>query len=119
MMMSARLKALGREFPAGKVERFGYFFPSDKAGGERIEFVPKQLEAGGEVLERLAKIASSGAFLATNQADKDCGFCDYAGICGDVDGLARASDRKLKSPSNIILAPYAELRGNGEAKDDA
>jgi ATP-dependent helicase/nuclease subunit B len=119
MMMSARLKALGREFPEGEVERFGYFFPSDKAGGERIEFTPPQLGAGGEVLERLAKIAASGAFLATNQADNDCGYCDYAGICGDVHALASASDRKLKSPSNLVLTPYAELRGNGKAKDDA
>jgi ATP-dependent helicase/nuclease subunit B len=119
MVMANRLKALPGEFPGGRVERFGYFFPSEKGGGEKIEFTPKQLEAGGEVLSRLATIASKGAFLATNQADKDCNFCDYAGICGDVVSVAQASDRKLKSPSNTILTPYAELRGDGKARDEA
>jgi PD-(D/E)XK nuclease superfamily len=119
MVMTTRLKALAGEFPGARVERFGYFFPSEKGGGEKIEFTPTQLEAGGEVLSRLATIASSGAFLATNQADKDCNFCDYAGICGDVAGVARASQRKLKSPSNTILTPYAELRGDGKTRDEA
>ncbi len=113
LVMSARLKALSGEFPGGRVERFGYFFPSEKAGGERIEFTPEQLEDGGAVLAKLAAIASGGAFLATNQADNDCGFCDYAGICGDVAGVARSSDRKLKAASNENLIPYLELRSNG------
>ena len=86
---------MGEEFPGARVERFGFFFPSEKAGGERIEFTPEQLEEGGEVLGRLAQIAASGAFLATNQTTNDCGFCDYREICGDVAAVAAASDRKL------------------------
>ncbi len=113
LVMSARLKALSGEFPGGRVDRFGYFFPSEKAGGERIEFTPDELRDGGLVLAKLAGIASGGAFLATNQADNDCGFCDYAGICGDVAGVARSSDRKLKAASNTILKPYLELRADG------
>ena len=111
--MSARLKALSGDFPGGRVDRFGYFFPSEKASGERIDFTPEQLEDGGAVLAKLAAIASGGTFLATNQADNDCGFCDYAGICGDVAGVARSSDRKLKAVSNEKLIPYLELRSNG------
>ena len=103
----------GQRIPGAQVERFGYFFPSEKASGERIEFTPEQLEEGKNVLARLARIASSGAFLATTTADKDCGFCDYQGICGDVAAVAAASDRKLQAPANAILTPYAELRTNG------
>ena len=113
LVLSARLKAVSGEFPGGMVDRFGYFFPSEKAGGERIEFTPEELEDGGRVLAKLAAIASGGAFLATNQHDKDCGFCDYTGICGDVAGVAGASDRKLRAASNTILKPYLELRTNG------
>ncbi len=110
LAMNARLKAMGKDFPGGKIERFGYFFPSEKTSGDRIEFTPDQLEPGKDVLNRLAKIASAGAFLATNQHDKDCGFCEYQGICGDVAAVAAASARKLQSPANLILEPYAELR---------
>jgi RecB family exonuclease len=111
-VMNARLAAITKEFPGARVERFGYFFPSEKASGERIEFTAEELEGGKEVLTRLAKIAANGAFLATTQADKDCGFCDYRGICGDVEAVAAASARKLREPTNTILAPYAELRTN-------
>jgi ATP-dependent helicase/nuclease subunit B len=113
LAMNARLKAMPKEFPGATIERFGYFLPGEKASGERIEFTPEQLESGKNVLNRLARIASTGAFLATNQHDKDCGFCEYRGICGDVAAVAAASDRKLRSPANTILRPYAELRGDG------
>ena len=112
-VMNARLAAMAKELPGGTARRFGYFFPSEKASGERIEFTAEQLEEGKNVLARLAKIAAAGAFLATTTADKDCGYCDYRGICGDVDAVAAASVRKLKEPANAILSPYAELRNNG------
>ncbi len=110
LVMQARLEAMAGEFPGAKVERFGYFFPGEKAGGDRIEFTPEQLEGGTDVLARLAKIASGGAFLATNQERNDCGFCDYLEICGDVARVAAASNRKLQSPENTVLTPFAELR---------
>lgn len=119
MVMNNRLQALPDEFPGARIEQFGYFFPSERGGGERIEFTPKQLERGGEVLEKLATIASSGAFLATNQHDKDCNYCDYIGICGDVVRVAAASDRKLKSQANLILTPYAELRADAKTREEA
>ena len=61
LVMTARLKALSGEFPGGRVDRFGYFFPSEKAGGERIELTPEELEDGGSVLAKLAAIASGGS----------------------------------------------------------
>ena len=47
MVMNARLKAIADEIPGAKVDRFGFFFPSEKGAGERIEFTPAELEQGG------------------------------------------------------------------------
>jgi PD-(D/E)XK nuclease superfamily len=116
LVMNARLKAIGEEFSGARLDEFGFFFPSEKGGGERIEFTPGDLEEGAGVLGRLARIAANGAFLATTEHDKDCSFCDYRGICGDVAAVASASERKLATPSNAILEPYRELR-HGEANE--
>ena len=97
-VMNARLADMAKEYPGARVERFGYFFPSEKASGERIEYTAEQLEDGRKVLARLARIAAAGAFLATTTADKDCGYCDYRGICGDVEAVAAASAGSLSSP---------------------
>jgi ATP-dependent helicase/DNAse subunit B len=113
LAMNARLAALPKEFPGATIERFGYFFPSEKASGERIEYTTQELGAGREVLNRLARIASSGAFLATTEHESDCKFCEYQAICGDVALVAAASARKLQAPANTILKPYAELRQDG------
>jgi ATP-dependent helicase/nuclease subunit B len=115
--MKALLEAKAKDFPGARADRFGYFFPSEKASGERIEFSVKELAGGGEILARLAEIAASGAFVATNNAKIDCRHCDYLRICGDVTALAAATDRKLRKPSNTILAPFAELRGNAKATE--
>jgi len=116
LVMNARLKALRKDFPGARVDEFGFFFPSETAGGERIEFIPRDLEKGAGILHRLARIAANGAFLATTQDDKDCSFCDYRQICGNVAALASASDRKLTTLSNVILEPYRELR-HGQANE--
>ena len=112
--MKALLLARAKDYPGAKADRFGYFFPSAKAGGERIEFTAEQLEEGGDILSRLARIAASGAFVATNDWEKDCRHCDYQSICGDVVALSAATDRKLSEPSNPLLKPFAELRGHGK-----
>ena len=116
MVMNARLKAIAEQFPGAKVDRFGFFFPSEKGAGERIEYTPAELEQGSEVLARLARIAATGAFLATTRHDKDCSFCDFQSICGDVAAVAAASTRKLSDTSNATLEPYRNLR-HGEAND--
>ncbi len=117
-LLDARLAALGKEFEGARVDRFGFFFPSEKAFGERIEYTLEDLQEGGIVLDQLARIGSSGAFLATTNAD-DCSFCEYKEICGDVEAVAAASRRKLAASEEPGLAPYRELRGNGEAdKED-
>ena len=115
-LMKAHLLALRDHFPQARVERFGFFFPSERTRGERIEFTPEQLAEGGAILQRLARIAGNGAFLATNTSD-DCTFCDYQRICGDVEAVAAASGHKLENPTNTILQPYLDLRTHGKAKE--
>jgi RecB family exonuclease len=116
--MKALLEARAKDYPGARADRFGYFFPSEKAGGERIEFTKEELKEGGDILARLAKIAASGAFVATNDWEKDCRHCDYQSICGDVVTLSAATDRKLRrEPPDAILTPFAELRGHGKRKN--
>ncbi len=114
-LLNARLAALQRELPGAAVERFGFFFPSEKAAGERIEYPSAKLQDGPSLLDRLAQIAAGGSFLATTNAADDCSFCDYRGICGNVDAVAAASGRKLADAAKAGLAPYRELRGHGQA----
>ena len=128
-VMNARLAAVAKDFPDARVERFGYFFPSEKASGERIEFTAEQLEEGQNVLARLARIAASGAFLATTAADKDCGFCDYRAhlrrrLCRrcrerpeaasahecDPRTLRRATNQWLSVQRNLLLRKWSETR---------
>jgi hypothetical protein len=116
MVMNERLKAMAEDIPGAQIDRFGFFFPSEKGGGERIEYTPAELDQGSLVLARLARIAATGAFLATTRHDLDCSFCDFQAICGDVAAVALASKRKLSDTSNAILEPYRNLR-DGEAND--
>jgi ATP-dependent helicase/nuclease subunit B len=81
-MVTHRLRATVD--PNAVATYFGFFFPGIKARGERMTWTRDSLAPGREILERLVQIVSSGAFLATNNAD-DCKYCDYRGICGDVD----------------------------------
>lgn len=103
--------------PAAEVLRFGYFFPSQGARGLRLLHWKHQLEHAREVIERLCLIASTGAFLATDNARDDCTFCDYRVICRDVESVAAAARRKLENRDNDILEPIRNLRGiTGDAR---
>ena len=99
--MSARLKAMSKaSFPARR--------SSDSATSSRAR------KAGGETDRVHARCSSKPAAMfwrgwpGSPQAapswrpirhDKDCGFCDYAGICGDVAGVAR----RKRSQAQIAL----------------
>ncbi len=101
--------------PRASVSTFGYFFPGEKGRGDRIGWEAGQLAAGGEVLVRLCRIIASGAFAATTDAGRDCGYCDYRTACGDVGAQARASVRKVLA-GEPLLAPLGELRAKSLAK---
>ena len=115
--MNARLKAMGKEFPGARVDDFGFFFPSEKGGGERIEFTPDELEDGGRGPgpagpdRRERSVPGDDA-----NTTRTVVFVTIGQICGDVAAVASASDRKLQAPSNAILEPYRILR-HGEANE--
>jgi hypothetical protein len=79
--------------PDAVVERFGYFFPSIRARGLRVDWQADTLEEGMLVLQRLCGGIAAGAFLATDDK-QDCRFCDYRSIC-DVDRVTRHSKQLL------------------------
>jgi hypothetical protein len=99
--------------PGAEVSHFGYFFPGTGYRGIRIRRWRNQMIGAAEVIDRLCKILADGCFLSTNNAKEDCPFCDYLLICGDVDALAAASNRKLENLRNECLQPIRELRAIG------
>lgn len=106
-MVTHRLRA--SVDPDATVTHFGFFFPGNKARGERITWTQETLAPGRDILEKLVQIVRSGAFLATNNAD-DCSYCNYRDICGDVAFVVAASQAKLAIPENQLLTPMRELR---------
>jgi RecB family exonuclease len=103
--------------PEAHVGLFGFFFPGVRERGLRMDWASERLAAGSEVLERLCQIIREGAFLATDNAKEDCGYCNYLSICGNVEAVAAASRRKLDNPSNTLLQPFLELRPHGKVQD--
>ncbi len=92
------------------VERFGYFFPSVKAHGWRVEWKDDQLRPGAMVLARLCAAISEGAFPATDDSS-DCAYCDYRACCGDLEETTRRSKELLQlAPLPAALRNFAELR---------
>ena len=103
MVMTNRLKALAGEFPGAK-SRAVRLLLSERERRRRKDRIHAQAarsrrRGSGRDWPRSHRAARSWRRI---KHDKDCNFCDYAGICGDVASVAQASDRKLKSPSNTI-----------------
>jgi ATP-dependent helicase/nuclease subunit B len=101
--------------PDAQVSHFGFFFPGLKSHGIRIDWPRERLAEGGLYLERLCQVIANGAFLATDNYEQDCKFCEYQCICGDVREVSAASERKLANPENTLLQPFRELRTNAHA----
>ncbi len=108
-LVDRRLKeALGK---GARSAEFSFFFPGRRDRGLRLRWSPDQLESGGRVVESLCRVASAGAFLATDNTE-DCMFCLFKELCGDVEALARRSRMKLENSANKILEPMRSLRSN-------
>jgi ATP-dependent helicase/nuclease subunit B len=106
-MVARRLKEV---VPGARVRQFGFFFPSDRERGQRIQWSAEQLADGRRLLASLVGTIRRGAFLATTDAN-DCKFCPYLTICGDVQAVARASQCKL-AVGDPLLVELAERRGH-------
>jgi ATP-dependent helicase/nuclease subunit B len=99
--------------PAATIAQVGYFFPGHRGRGERIAYAPQELDAGLGILQRLCSVVGRGTFLATDNCEHDCTYCDYRQVCGDLDGLSQTSRLKLQG-DNQRLEPLQELRGYHE-----
>ena len=107
LMADARLKET--HALAAPVAAFRFLFPTPKTQGESVLLTREELEAGMEVLTDLCDLAQSGCFIPTDNS-KDCKWCDYKLICGDVQAQARRIVAKLEA-SDERLDPMRKLRG--------
>ena len=95
--------------PDAKPSFFGYFFPSPKTEGLRLQWTSGELKTGDQILSHICDAISTGTFIATND-EKDCGFCEYLPICGDPKATSKQSLDQLKSCSDSALNPIRSLR---------
>jgi ATP-dependent helicase/nuclease subunit B len=112
-MALAQLRKINRK---AKIAQVGYFFPERRATGQRIAYRPEDLKDAGRIIQNLCETVHAGAFLATNEAG-DCGYCDYACVCGDPKVVAVASQAKLDEPANRMLEPIRQLRSQGDGEE--
>ena len=95
--------------PDAQIQSFGFFFPGVRTDGSRMQWTLDELRRGPDILGHLWGTVANGAFVATNDS-KDCNYCDYRSICGDVETLAQESQGKLDDDRNRILEPFRALR---------
>ena len=96
--------------PQARVANFGFFFPSSRAAGQRVNWTSSELQAGMGILEKLCQVIQEGLFLPTNDFLTDCTYCDYQTVCGDVQAISKSSQRKLDNSKNRLLKPLRDLR---------
>ncbi len=96
--------------PDAAVDRFGYFFPTTREHGERVDWTAPELAEGVRVLGSLCEMLARGAFPFTDDAG-DVGYSDYKEAFGNRDAAAEASERKLKNRENKPLEGFRRLRG--------
>ena len=97
--------------PDAKPSFFGYFFPSPRTDGLRLQWTSGELKTGDGILSHICDAISAGAFMATNDV-KDCGsFCEYLPICGDPADTCNQSLVQLTACSDAALDSMRSLRG--------
>jgi hypothetical protein len=92
------------------VKAFRYYFPASKAVDEPVSWDSEELAEGDNVLCLLARVCSGGAFCATT-TDRDCGYCNYKEVCGDLTTITKTAKGKLEEDGDTRLNPFRELRG--------
>jgi RecB family exonuclease len=102
-------QALSTIDSGARVERFGYFFPSSAAHGDRLDWQAHELEHGRLIIARLCRMIAGGCFPFTNDPG-DVRYSDYRTAFGDVEARAADTARKLANPANRELQPFRELR---------
>ena len=93
-----------------KVNFFGYFFPSPRTEGLRLQWTTGELNSGDAILRHICDAISSGAFIATSEKS-DCKFCDYLPICGTPFQTAASALVQLENCDHKALDSVRALRG--------
>ena len=107
-MLRHRMAATGRK--PDSVATFGYFFPTPRTEGRKLQWTSGELKRGDEVIRQICDLIKSGVFVATTDA-ADCKFCDYLSVCRYPDFVAAESLQKALAPCNQkILKPWIQLR---------
>ncbi len=108
-MLRHRIAATGGKPDA--VASFGYFFPTPRTEGRKLQWTSGELKRGDEVLRQICDLIKSGVFVATTDPS-DCKICDYQSVCRDPVFVAAESLQKAIEPCNKkILKPWIQLRG--------
>jgi len=99
---------LARKKLSGKVTKSGYYFPTAKGRGARIDRVCSDAELKS-VLNQLCDVVGSGYFL---HADEErCKFCDYGEICGGKSVVAtQAYSKMAANPDHPAVEAWNALR---------
>ncbi len=79
-----------------KIARSGYFFPTEKGGGERISR-EGDLSELTNLLSLLFDMVADGAF--PHAGEEACRFCDLQDLC-DLETSAARMERKIANPAN-------------------
>lgn len=104
--LEAMLRAHGL---TGEVECAGYYFPTAKGGGERIErkCAPGELE---NALNRLFDVIGTGWFPLPDEGA--CDFCEFPEICGSRDlAAARMRRKQSANAADPAVQAWRSLQG--------
>ena len=99
--------------PGARVVSFGYFFPTTRDFGERIQWRAEELAGGPALIASLCQLIAAGCFPFSNDPE-DARYSDYEEVYGDTVAAARAMVGKLQNAANEMLEPFALLREGGE-----
>ena len=66
------------------VEHVEYQFPTRRGENEVKTYCARELKRGGGLIAAMLDDVEAGRFPATDDATRDCRFCDYRDVCGVV-----------------------------------
>jgi ATP-dependent helicase/nuclease subunit B len=100
---------LRRRGLSGRVVRSGYFFPTPKGRGARIDRVTREGELE-HALNALFDVVARGTFPHAEEAA--CKWCEFQELCGGAGEAARRMDAKLAANANDpAVAAWMRLQG--------
>ncbi len=100
---------LERKGMTGKVTRSGYYFPTPKGKGARIDRVCSDAELK-TVLNDLCDVIGNGYFLHADQ--ERCKFCPYGEVCGGMAVAAQQAAAKMTAnPADPSVKAWLDLQG--------